>query len=107
MRREDPWFDEVYQKYSPQLLKAAAVLLDDEWLAEEIVRQYSDSLYIEAAARNRRAIALYHRLGYQCLNTVTVRKDFPGYAYEVQRDERIYDLPFEIRASRQTREETP
>ena len=38
MRREDPWFDEVYQKYSPQLLKAAAVLLDDEWLAEEIVQ---------------------------------------------------------------------
>ena len=75
-------------------------------LAEEIVRQYSVSLYIEAAARNRRAIALYHRLGYQCLNTVTVRKDFPGYAYEVQRNERIYDLPFEIRASRQTREET-
>ena len=38
MKREDPWFDEVYQKYSPQLFKAAAVLLDDEWLAEEIVQ---------------------------------------------------------------------
>ena len=33
MKREDPWFDEVYQKYSPQLFKVAAVLLDDEWLA--------------------------------------------------------------------------
>lgn len=75
--------------------------------AEEIVRQYSVSLYIEAAARNRRAIALYHRLGYQCLNTVTIRKDFPGYDYEVRRREQLYDLPFEIRATRCTQEDTP
>ena len=70
-------------------------------MTEKRVRQYSPSLYIEAAARNRRAIALYHRLGYRCLNTVTVRKDFPGYDYEVRRQESIYGLPFEIRAGRQ------
>lgn len=69
-------------------------------LAEELVREYSVSLYIEAAARNRRAIALYHRLGYQCLNTITVRKDFPGYDYDVQRRESLYELPFEIRTGR-------
>ena len=45
-------------------------------LAEDIVRQYSESLYIEAAARNAAAIRLYRRLGYDCLNTVTIRKDF-------------------------------
>lgn len=76
-------------------------------LAEEIVRTYSVSMYIEAAARNRRAIALYHRLGYQCLNTVTIRKDFPGYDYDVTREERIYDLPFEIRTSRPSEETIP
>lgn len=76
-------------------------------LAEEIVREYSVSLYIEAAARNRRAIALYHKLGYQCLNTITVRKDFSGYEYDVLRRESVYDLPFEIRAGRQAEEELP
>ncbi len=30
----------------------------------------------EAAARNARAIRLYRRLGYGCLNTITLRKDF-------------------------------
>lgn len=66
-------------------------------LAEEIVRQYSSSLYIEAAARNEGAVRLYRRLGYDCLNTVTVRKDFPGYEYDVMRRETIYGETFEIR----------
>lgn len=65
---------------------------------EEEVRQYSESLYIEAAARNRRAIALYRTLGYNCLNTVTVRKDFDEGRYDAVRTEKIYDLDFEIRA---------
>ena len=66
-------------------------------LAEAMVRQYSQSLYIEAAARNERAIRLYRRLGYDCLNTVTLRKDFPGYDYDVVREERVYGEPFQIR----------
>ncbi len=66
-------------------------------LAEEIVRKYSASLYIEAAARNEGAIRLYKRLGYNCLNTVSVRKDFPGYAYTVVREETLYGETFEIR----------
>ena len=45
-------------------------------LIEDIVKEYSESLYIEAAARNRKAIQLYQRIGYTCLNTITVRKDF-------------------------------
>lgn len=45
-------------------------------LLEDQVRQYSESLYIEVAARNLHALKLYHRLGYDCLNTLTVRKDF-------------------------------
>ena len=66
-------------------------------LAEAMVRQYSQSMYIEAAARNERAIRLYRRLGYDCLNTVTIRKDFPGYDYDVVREEQVYGERFEIR----------
>ena len=40
---------------------------------EGIVKQYSVSLYIEAAARNEAAIRLYRKLGYDCLNTITMR----------------------------------
>ena len=64
---------------------------------EEIVKQYSASLYIEAAARNEAAIRLYRKLGYDCLNTITIRKDFPGYEYDVVRKEKIHGLEFEIR----------
>lgn len=66
-------------------------------LAEEIVREYSESLYIEAAARNEGAIRLYRRMGYDCLNTITVRKDFHPENHEVIRQEKIYAQEFEIR----------
>lgn len=66
-------------------------------LAEELVKGYSRSMYIEAAARNEGAVRLYKRLGYDCLNTITVRKDFPGYEYDVVRSEQIYGETFEIR----------
>ena len=66
-------------------------------LAEDIVRQYSKSLYIEAATRNLPAIRLYRRLGYDCLNTITIRKDFPGYEYQVVRQEHVCGSDFEIR----------
>ena len=66
-------------------------------LLEEIVKKYSVSLYIEAAARNEAAIRLYRKLGYDCLNTITIRKDFPGYEYDVVRKEKIHGMEFEIR----------
>ena len=70
-------------------------------LAEAMVRQYSQSMYVEAAARNEAAIRLYRRLGYDCLNTVTLRKDFPGYDYDVMRTERVYGERFEIRKDKE------
>ncbi len=66
-------------------------------LVEEIVKTYSVSLYLEAAARNEAAIRLYRRLGFDCLNTVTLRKDFPGYDYEVTGTEQVFGLSFDIR----------
>lgn len=91
------WLEDIFvhPAYQNRGIGTQAILL-----AEEQVRTYSPSMYIEAAARNERAIALYHRLGYCCLNTVSVRKDFPGYAYDVKRKETLYDRPFEIRTGK-------
>ncbi|MDD4000516.1 MAG: GNAT family N-acetyltransferase, partial [Bacilli bacterium] len=57
------WLEDIFVKTEFQRkgigTKAIALL-------EEIVREYSLSLYIEAAARNEAAIALYRKLGYDC-----------------------------------------
>ena len=66
-------------------------------LVENIVREYSESLYIEAAARNLRAIALYHELGYDCLNTITVRKDFDTIHLKTIQKEHIAGHEFDVR----------
>ena len=66
-------------------------------LVEEIVKKYSESLYIEAAARNDKAIRLYQRIGYNCLNTITIRKDFQPDRYETVGNEKIVNLDFEIK----------
>ena len=66
-------------------------------LVEEIVKEYSECLYIEVAARNTKVIRLYHRIGYDCLNTLTIRKDFNKEKYERVTKETILDLDFEIR----------
>ena len=65
--------------------------------AEEIVREYSESLYIEAAARNEKAIRLYQKLGYNCLNTITIRKDFCPENFETVRKETMNGLEFEVK----------
>lgn len=64
---------------------------------EAIVRKYSESLYIEAAARNEGAIRLYQKLGYDCLNTITVRKDFCPEHFETIRTEKIADQTFTVK----------
>lgn len=69
--------------------------------AEEIVREYSESLYIEAAARNEQAIRLYRSLGYDCLNSISIRKDFHPERFKGVRTESLYNEPFEIRKIKQ------
>ena len=69
--------------------------------AEEIVREYSESLYIEAAARNEQAIRLYRSLGYNCLNSISIRKDFHPERFKSVRTESLYNEPFEIRKMKQ------
>lgn len=69
-------------------------------LTEEIVKTYSESLYIEASARNIRAIELYRKMGYDCLNTITVRKDFKPEKFEILREEKIFEQNFEVKILR-------
>ncbi|MGT2754175.1 GNAT family N-acetyltransferase [Streptococcus ovis] len=66
-------------------------------LIEERVQQYSESLYIEVAARNLKALKLYEKLGFNCFNTLTIRKDFDEAAFEAVSEEVIAGFPFEIR----------
>ncbi len=91
---ETDWLEDLFvlPEYQGRGIGSQAVRL-----AESMVQRYSQSMYIEAAARNQRAIRLYRRLGYDCLNTITIRKDFPGYGYDVVREERVYGERFEIR----------
>lgn len=97
------WLEDIFilPEYQRKGIGTKAVAL-----VEEIVQTYSISLYIEAAARNESAIRLYKRLGYNCLNTITVRKDFPGYEYDVVKTEYIYEEPFEIRKNKEVSMET-
>lgn len=92
------WLEDIFvlPEYQKKGIGTEAVRL-----AEAIVSEYSESMYIEAAARNEAAIRLYKRLGYDCLNTISVRKDFPGYEYDVVRREIIYGEEFEIRRDKQ------
>lgn len=66
-------------------------------LAEQIVKSYSECMYIEISAQNESAIKLYRKLGYDCLNTVTVRKDFLRNDDEVITTEKLYGISFDIR----------
>lgn len=88
------WLEDLYvmSEYQNKGIGTCAVRL-----AEEIVKEYSESLYIEAAARNEKAIRLYAKLGYSCLNTITVRKDFEPENFEVMKTEKIHNQEFEIK----------
>ncbi len=67
---------------------------------EELVSSYSDSVYIEVAARNLRALKLYHKNGYNCLNTVTIRKDFHPENFDVVREDELLGYRMEVRRAR-------
>lgn len=66
-------------------------------LVEVEIKKYSESVYLEVAARNFGAMKLYHRLGYHCLNTVTLRKDFQPENFEVIRSEELLGYPLEVK----------
>ena len=91
---EPDWLEDIFvlPKHQGQGIGSRAIQL-----AEEIVKAYSDSLYIEVAARNRNALRLYRRIGYDCLNTVTIRKDFRPENCETVSHESIMELGFDVK----------
>lgn len=88
------WLEDIYviEEYQRQGIGTYTIQL-----IENIVKDYSDCLYIEAAARNEKAIRLYRKIGYNCLNTITIRKDFHPEKYETIRNESIHNLDFTIK----------
>ncbi|MFM1541806.1 GNAT family N-acetyltransferase [Helcococcus ovis] len=64
---------------------------------EKYVKEYSQSLYIEVAARNLSAMRLYNKLGYDCLNTITIRKDFNEDDFDIIKREKIDGYNFNIK----------
>jgi len=78
------WLEDLFvlPEYQDQGIGTEAIRL-----AEEIVKQYSGAFFIEAASRNIDAIRLYRKLGFDCLNTITVCKDLKEYSYDVVKEE--------------------
>ncbi len=66
-------------------------------LVENKVKEYSDSLYMEVAARNSNALKLYRRSGYDVLNTITIRKDFEPQKYKTIGQETILGHSFAVK----------
>ena len=71
-------------------------------LLESKVKEYSDSMYLEVASRNLGAMRLYRKLGYDCLNTVTIRKDFHKEKFKTVGNEILDGMNFEIRKYKET-----
>ncbi len=88
------WLEDIFvlPEYQNQGIGSTAIRL-----TEEIVKQYSGAFFIEAASRNLDAIRLYRKLGFDCLNTITVCKDLKKYQYDVIKEEKICGCDFEIR----------
>lgn len=88
------WLEDIFvlPKYQNQGIGSQAIQL-----IETLVKEYSDSLYIEAAAKNEKAIRLYHRLGFNCLNTITIRKDFNSEKFKKVKDQTLFNKDFEIK----------
>ena len=91
---EADWLEDIFviPKFQGKGIGSRAIQL-----AEDIVKEYSESMYIEVAARNRKAIRLYQRVGYNCLNTITIRKDFLPEKCETIGKERIMEMDFDVK----------
>ena len=87
------WLEHLYVKKDHRKKGVGSKAIE---LLEAIVKEYSISMYIEVAARNLEAMDLYHRLGYDTLNTITIRKDFTD-GYKEMNEEKIAEHRFSIK----------
>lgn len=95
---EADWLEDIFvlPEYQGKGIGSRAIQL-----VENIVKKHSGSLYIEVAARNRKAIRLYQRIGYRCLNTITIRKDFQPDKCEIIGTETILGMDFDVKRSKE------
>jgi len=94
---EIDWLEDIFvlPKYQRKGIGSKVI-----YMLEQIVKEYSDSLYIEVATRNINALRLYNKIGYNCLNTVTIRKDFKPDNLKTISKEKINDLDFDIKTTK-------
>ena len=94
---EIDWIEDLFicPEYQGHGLGAAAL----EAIGK-MVRGYSESLYLEVAARNLRALRLYRRAGFDCLNTVTLRRDFHPEEFDTVRTDELLGHSFDVRRKR-------
>ena len=94
---EIDWIEELFIRPEFQGRGLGAAALE---AIGEMVRGYSESLYLEVAARNLRALRLYRRVGFDCLNTVTLRRDFHPEEFETVRTDELLGHSFDVRRKR-------
>ena len=94
---EIDWLEDIFvlPKYQRKGIGSKVI-----YMLEQIVKEYSDSLYIEVATRNINALRLYNKIGYNCLNTVTIRKDFKPDNIKTISKEKINGLDFDIKTTK-------
>ena len=91
---EIDWLEDIFILPVYQRKGIGSIVID---MLEDIVKEYSECLYIEVATRNLDALRLYNRLGYDTLNTITIRKDFKPDKYKKISNETINGLEFDIK----------
>lgn len=87
------WIEDVFvsEEHRRQGIAGAAIALAEEILKARGVKGVS----MDVVPDNLPALRLYHRLGYDRLSIVTVRKDFDE--FETARTEQIAGLAFRVR----------
>ncbi len=85
------WIEDIYVDRD---YRSRGIATESIHVAEEIIKSHAGytSICFEVAARNKEALHLYHKLGYDNLSILTVRKEL----YENKRDktERLMGLDF-------------
>ena len=87
------WVDDIYvdEPYRSKGIATAAIRHTEEKMQAEGTKSFC----MEVVPDNVAAMRLYHRLGYDRLSMVVIRKDSDD--FETERIETIADLPFRVR----------
>ena len=87
------WIEDIFvaEAFRRQGIAGQAISLAEETLKKRGVKGVS----MDVVPDNLPALRLYHRLGYDRLSIITVRKDFDE--FETERVEEIAGLPFRVR----------